>query len=141
MRLFQISLVLAVLVAAGCGGSDGRVKLYPASGKVLVNGQPGVGARLVFYPVAQQAGKQQPPAPVGEVGADGYFRLQTFKPDDGAPTGEYKVTITWLEPPPANALGIFDQKDRLGGRYSNPEKSKLSASIKPGGGELPPFEL
>ena len=37
--------------------------------------------------------------------------------------------------------GTFDQKDRLGGRYSNPDKSELTAHVDKGGGEIPPFEL
>ena len=81
------------------------------------------------------------PTPAGETDASGQYRLGSYKLDDGAPVGDYKVTVIWLEPPPATAQGIFDQKDRLAGRYSNAENSKLTARVDKGGGEIPAFEL
>jgi hypothetical protein len=81
------------------------------------------------------------PVPAGEANDAGEYKLQSFVPEDGAPEGEYKVTVVWPEPPPANAMGIFEQKDRLAGRYSNPEKSGLTARVESGGGEIPPFDL
>jgi hypothetical protein len=69
------------------------------------------------------------------------FRLRSYSPDDGAPAGEFKVTVVWPAAPPPNATGVFQLKDRLGGRYANPETSKLTARVEPGGGEIAPFEL
>jgi hypothetical protein len=79
--------------------------------------------------------------PSAETNESSEFKLQSYVPDDGAPDGDYKVMVVWLELPPPNALGVFDQKDRLGGRYSDPEKSKLTAHVERGGGEIRPFEL
>ena len=129
------------LVALGCGKDDGHVKLYPVSGKVTVNGQPAAGARVVLYPKAAEVEGKKMPTPAAVVDANGQFQMESYVPGDGAPEGEYKVSITWLAPPPPNAQGIFDEKDRLSGRYSNPEKSGLTAHVESGGGELPPFEL
>jgi hypothetical protein len=67
--------------------------------------------------------------------------LSSYEPDDGAPAGEFKVTVVWQEPPPPNAVGVFAQKDRLRGRYTNPQTSTLTARVEQGGGELPPFQL
>lgn len=141
MRTTIAGCLLLSVVAIGCGPDDGRAKVYPVSGKVTVKGQPAAGARVVFFPTAADAVEKKLPSPAGETDDSGKFRLMSYKPDDGAAEGEYKVAITWLEPPPANATGIFDQKDRLGGRYSNPEKSKLTAHVEKGGGEIPAFDL
>jgi hypothetical protein len=141
MRLAVFYIVLVALIAIGCTADDGRVKVYPVRGKVLVKGQPAQGARVVFYAAAADAAAKKLPTPAGETDASGQYRLQSYEPEDGAPVGGYNVSVTWLEPPPPNAQGIFDQKDRLGGRYSNPNKSGLTAHVEKGGGEISPFEL
>lgn len=141
MRAILFCSLVCSFVAIGCGSHDGRVKVYPVHGKVLANGQPAAGARVVFYPIAQESEGQKRPTPSGETDAAGEYRLQSFSPDDGASVGDYRVTVVWLEPPPPNAHGIFDQRDRLAGRYASPETSNLTARVEKGGGEIPAFSL
>lgn len=142
-NLLVYSATLVSLCGVGCGADDGRPKVFPVHGKVLVNGQPADGAKVTFFPVSVEAksGTAKLPPPSGTVDVSGMFHLETFKPEDGAPAGDYRVTVVWLEAPPANAQGIFNQKDRLQGRFANPEKSTLKAQVPDGGGEIPPFEL
>lgn len=140
MRSILFTAIVGCFVA-GCGSSDGRIKVYPVHGKVLVNGQPAAGARVVFYPTTAATEGQKLPSPSGETDSAGDYMLQSFAPGDGAPVGDYQVTVVWLEPPPPNAQGIFDQRDRLAGRYATPEKSNLTARVEKGGGEIPPFSL
>jgi hypothetical protein len=142
ISFFSVILISTLLVVAiGCGGGDGRVKVYPVHGKVLVKGQPASNARVVFYSAAPATPNQKNPTPAGNTDANGEFRLESYQADDGAPAGEYRVTIVWPEPPPPSFQGMFDAKDRLRGRYSNPETSKLTAKVESGGGEIPPFDL
>ena len=133
--------ILICGMCLGCGASDGKIKVYPVSGKVLVKGQPAAGARVVFYPTVDEIDGKKLPTPGGEADESGEYRLESYTSKDGAPAGDYKVGITWLAPPPPNATGIFDQKDRLAGRFSNPQSSKRTAHIEKGGAEVPPFEL
>ena len=138
---FLVCGLVVCLIGVGCGADDGRIKVYPAQGKVLVKGQPALGARVVFYPTTSDVDGKKLPTPAGDTDASGKYVLTSYKPEDGAPAGDYKVTVVWLEPPPANAQGIFDQKDRLQGRYSDPQTSPLKATVPEGGGEILPFEL
>ena len=138
---FVIACLSMGLVGCGGGADDGRVKVYPAQGKVTVSGRPADGAKVTFYSVNPDADGKKVPPPTGTADSNGVFQLGTYKSADGAPPGDYKVTVVWLEPPPANAQGIFDLKDRLQGRYSSREKTPLKAQIPDGGGEIPPFEL
>jgi hypothetical protein len=134
--------VFALLAWAGCGQDDGRVAVYPVSGKILVRGQPAVGAQVVFYPASTEIQGPGMPIPAAETDADGEFQLRSFEPEDGAPAGKFDVTVIWREPIPPNVdQEMYQPKDRLAGRYSDPKTSGLTATVEEGGGELPPFEL
>jgi hypothetical protein len=140
--LLACSTACLVLVAAlGCGPGDGRVRVYPASGKVLVRGQPADGAVVTLYPTTPELQEAKVPPPTGTADGNGEFRLSTYGADDGAPAGEYQVTIVWPEARPENYVGIFEPRDQLRGQYATPNSSKLTANLESGGGELPPFEL
>jgi hypothetical protein len=132
---------LLVCTALGCSTDDGRVDVYPVTGKVMVKGQPAEGAEVVFYPVTAEVDGVKIPGPAATTDANGVFRLRSYEAEDGAPAGEFKVTVVWPAPPPPNASGVFQMTDRLGGRYANPDTSKLTARVEPGGGEIAPFEL
>lgn len=139
----QLLLSSAVLLCSqGCGKGVDRDKVYPVTGKLLVQGKPAEGARVTFFRTDESANRPGMAIPSGEVDSSGVYHLQAYKPGDGAPVGDYRVAVTWLEPVPAgvNAETITRQ-DRLGGRYSDPSKSKLTAKVESGGGEIPPFDL
>jgi hypothetical protein len=48
---------------------------------------------VVFHP--KDNADPQAPRPFGTAGADGSFGLTTSRPGDGAPAGEYRVTVIW----------------------------------------------
>jgi len=81
--------------------------------------------------------------PQGFTNAEGRFELISRKQGDGVPPGQYKVLIQW----PAIVNGQVGDggqglgNDRLQGRYWNLEKTTLTAEVKPGKNELPPFEI
>jgi hypothetical protein len=127
---------------ASCG--DGHRKVYPVQGKILVNGQPAVGAVVMFYPEKDQS--LEAIHPVGKVGEDGSFTLCSFGDGDGAPPGAYIVTVTWpdLSRRSSKTGGIpqkGDHPDRLKGRYSSAAHSPLRARVQEEKNSLPPFEL
>jgi hypothetical protein len=142
-RAFSLFGLLVSILTLGCSEKSDRVDVYPVHGKVQVNGQPAGGARVVFYPKAADVDGIPMPAPSANTNAEGVYRLESYEMEDGAPAGDYSVTVVWLEPPPPNAddLGVYDQKDRLKNRYGDPARSGLTATVKEGGGEIPPFDL
>ena len=109
--IFFCCLSLSVVVF-GCGPGDGKPKIYPVTGKVSVKGQPAGGRGLFSIQRLQTPWKKSCPCPLEKQTTRVNIQLQSYVPNDGAPEGDYKVTIVWPEPPPANAMGIFDQKDR-----------------------------
>jgi hypothetical protein len=142
MRAMRPRLLLLVLLAcAGCSGSSG---LSSASGKVTYQGKGIKGALVFFHP---KDGDIQAQRPTGVTREDGSFTLTTGT-KEGAPVGQYTVTITWPEEQTAPKFKPGstepDEKpatDRLGGRYADPKTSTLQATIKSGSNTLPPFDL
>lgn len=118
------------------------MKVHPTFGRVTVNGAPAPGAEVVLYGATQELTGKGTIPPEGVADEDGVFHLQSYEPADGAPAGKFKVSVIWLEEPPANVnFDTYQPKDRLKGRYADPEKSGLTVEVPEGGGELPPLEL
>lgn len=85
--------VIALVSASGCGGG-GAAKTQKVSGKITtVDGAPAKGASVAFS--ATGKGYQT----TGITGDDGTYQLSTFEDNDGAPEGEYAVSITDAEGP------------------------------------------
>ena len=143
---FAAALVVGSISFSSCGGPD-RVEVNPVRGKVLFRGQPAAYAWVVFHP---QGGSEQvqPMRPSGRAGPDGSFTLTSYDEGDGAPAGEYKVTVEWpsedLTDPsdPDNPEGQIPRgPDRFGGRYADPATTPLAATIVQGNNDLEPFQL
>lgn len=127
---------LACLVCLGCG-QDWHAETYPATGRVTINGQPAEGAVVTLHPTGQKV-DQRNSKPWGIVQEDGRVTLKTYEKGDGAPASQYNVTIKWPEDlsKPSTAM-----TDRLGGRFSRPERSQWTVTIEEGENELEPIEI
>lgn len=132
--------VVALVLTAGCGGSD-QVAVYPVTGKVLVKGQPALGAEVMFVPSDPAMRVPGLPIVTGSVGADGALTLKSYAPGDGAPAGDYQVSVIWPTQSDPNNPAPQNVQDRLKGRYANPETSGLTAKVESAPTDLPPFEL
>jgi len=137
--LVLLALACLSFVLPSCG--NGRKKVYPVHGQVFAkNQEPAAGAFVIFHPV--NADDSDPNKPSAYVEDDGSFRLTTYKEGDGAPAGEYVVTIEWKP----RIKSAFDPnrhgKDRLDGRYSNVANSRIRFTIeRKKDKELPPIHL
>jgi hypothetical protein len=147
MKEFAALVCLGSIVAlsGGCSSGsndDGRVKVYPVSGMVKVDGQPAAGARVVFYGATPELTGPGTVSPAAETDESGVFHLRSYEPEDGAPAGKFNVTVSWPEEVPEGVdPEVHRPKDRLKNRYLNPETSGLTADVPEGGIELPSFEL
>ena len=127
----------AALLCAGCGSPSPQKPVFPARGKVLFGGKPITPALVVLHPV----GGADAERPVGRTRQDGSYRLSTYSDTDGAPSGEYAVTVTWT-PAVARRDGETEPgRNLLPPRYGKPETSGLRVRIAEGPNDLPTFDL
>jgi hypothetical protein len=129
--------VFGALVCAGCGNNNG---LYPVSGKVLCNGAPAAGATVTF--LRKEVERRAESALQGVVQDDGSFALAGPKGSGAAP-GEYIVLVEWKEGAgkTKGRAPALAAPDRLKGRYLDPQKPLLTATVEPATNNLPPFEV
>lgn len=122
---------LAVFLLTGC--SDGLPATLPVSGTVTWQGEPLTDGTVVFHPQEIAEGLPRRNA-TGKLADDGTFSLSTFRTDDGAVPGTYRVTIhSYLSEPSSSDddqnPGQFQW--RIPQRYGDPSRSKLTANVSP----------
>ena len=93
MHLFRtigLCLVLATLCGCQDDPSQRGIRLY---GHLFVDDQLAANANIAFHPVDPE--KSNGRCPVATTQQDRSFELTTYSMCDGAPAGDYAVTVTW----------------------------------------------
>lgn len=128
---------LCVLMGlVGCGSDSPHV--VPVKGKISYQGKPLTSGTVMLVPESSGYGA------TGQIQPDGTFTLTSFKQNDGAAPGKYKVTVEVFPEatPGAPASGLPgmefgpDQKPPIPIEYSNVATTKLQALINDGPTEL-----
>jgi hypothetical protein len=135
-RLTAAACLAAALLCPACGPA--RKTVYPVRGQVrLADGRAPAHALVTFHPVGDAGPEAVHPA--GEVDEQGRFTLTSYAAGDGAPAGEYRVSVVWYLAP-----GRDDDAPRnyLPDVYSRPDATPLPpVTVAAGANELPPIEL
>ena len=139
MHIHLKNTILAFTIGAacclsGCGERETRLPTHKVVGKVTQKGVGLANATIVFH-------AKQPPdgfiKPRATTNANGEFELTTYEAGDGAPVGEYELTVErWLfESPEVGA------KNRLPSKLGSPSTSGLKATVAAMNNMLPPIEV
>ena len=136
---------LVVIAAAGCGAMQdpNLLPVFPAQGKLSFQGKVPEGAYVALYPKGNvaKAPNGQAVVPRGQVQGDGTFNLTSYAAGDGAPVGDYAVTVEWHKtitlPSGVPNLG----PNLLPAKYSKAETSPVTVQIAQGKNELPAIIL
>lgn len=108
--------------------------MYPVEGRLTVSGIPAAKAHLAFHPIDPTLSGM---TPVAVTGPDGRFRLTTFTTGDGAPAGEYVVTVIWPNDSiPVDECADLSTHDRLNGSNADVSRSPLRATVQSGPNDL-----
>jgi hypothetical protein len=126
-------------------GCSSKPDVVPVQGEAFdKDKKPATGAIIVFHPNGIKGMADiRPTATVDDTGA---FQPTTYTANDGLPEGEYDVTVVWTAQPKGGTLiGGGEQRsfapDRLGGRYGDPKKAQLKATIRKGETNTLHFDL
>lgn len=139
-KLYATAALVAVVI--GCtSGRQGpeRLKTVPVKGMVTVNGVPAGEVMVRFKSLAKPEGEAAIYAanPTALTDADGTFAASTYEQGDGLAPGEYAITFEWKK---FDRLSNgYSGPDRLGGQYSDPEKSEFKVTVT--GDEEKPIEI
>jgi hypothetical protein len=121
----------------GCSRKSGEFELHSVTGQVVWAGKPLIGAEVTLHPI-----KATPTEILKATSEEeGRFTLKTNHTKEGAPEGEYAVTVhLWSV---NRGKGETDSQivNRLPVKYSNPQTTPFHISVRPGSNELKPFEL
>lgn len=117
-RSWQFSAVMAAVLAVGCG--DGRPRIVPTTGQVLMNGKPLTGhvgfVRVVPAGARAATGRIDP--------ADGRFTLTTYDTDDGCVEGTHPASVIVNTTVGNRLIWIAPE------RYGNDATSGLTVDVK-----------
>jgi hypothetical protein len=101
-----------------------RKPVHPVRGAIHFNGTPTPDAEVFFYLIE---GKKTRHVADAIVEADGSFALSTYTAFDGAPAGDYAVTVVWREEGRGN---------RLPAKYARPDTSDLRVRVTTGPNDI-----
>jgi len=140
-RLAALGLltVATTLPWAGCGSNRPSVPQFKIHGKVLCRGAPAAGAMVVLHPVNKAGTCPYPPRAVAD--KDGTFVVGSRLKDDGAPEGEYAVTVVWPEEQDPKKQFENTPPDRLKNRCNDAKSPKWRIHVKAGDNAIDSFEI
>lgn len=130
-----VTLSVVLTTVTGCTPGEQRRPTFHVTGKVLDGSKAVPNATVVFHPVGGDG--QDAVVPRGTTGADGSFTLTSYDGNDGAPAGDYRVTVVQL------LAGRPDEgpSNRLNAKFAKPESSGLTATVNAGPTDLKPFDV
>jgi hypothetical protein len=134
---FALLIGLGIVGWRSARGREFAPGFVSVEGRLLVDDKPAAHAAVALHPIGTNAAAVI--RPVAMTQADGSFRLTTHFQNDGAPAGEYTVTLFWPDPKaPIDECECKDpaEHDQLCGLYLNAEKSPLRATLRSGDKQL-----
>lgn len=152
LGMVRLSCVMVWCLGCGAGSDRGYItheeELLPVSGQVMFEGKPASNATVVLYrteappPIesdSETTSNDPPLNPRGTCDRNGKFQLFTYAIGDGAPAGDYLVTVSWQDPEGRGRDENYPEL--LPRRYQNPKTSGLKVQITEGMTALPNFDL
>jgi hypothetical protein len=140
-KLILLALLMFMAGIEGCGSSPdpNRLAVFPVKGQIAFKSKPTDGAFVVLHP--KGAIGPNVLRPHGYVRKDGTFSLSTYDTNDGAPAGEYKMTVERRNLVKRPNGDFSPGPNVLPRQYSRPDTSPVAVRIAEGDNALPPIVL
>jgi hypothetical protein len=127
--------------------------VHPVVGKVTYKGEPLADALVSLHrqptggasPGSAGSSAESVPTPTGTTDSNGVFKIHTYVGADGAPVGDYRVTVVMGRPTDARNLMVKSTSKptnvTLPSKYADATTSGLVATVKEGDNTLPTYAL
>ena len=135
----KVLMWLLAGLAPTVASCSNRNNAYPVSGRVTFEGFPAAGATVFFH--RQGGDSMNDHTIMGIVQVDGSFQLVCGSLGKSAPPGAYDVLIEWRRVSSQSKGRPQKGADILKGRYADPKRPLLHATVEAKATNLPPFEL
>ena len=146
VKLTHVAYGIVGLLFIGVAGlvvqassSKHHFAVYPADGSLSLDGAPMEGATVILNPVSGSADMKQLQIR-GVVDSEGHFQLSTYGERDGAPAGDFVVTVLWCKSVTIDGETSFGP-NLAPAAYSSPKTSDLKTTITKGTNHLEPIQL
>lgn len=136
-RRLAPAIVLTTLIAGCADPTLERTPTFRVSGTLTHQGRPMSGAFVTLHPVSPVTDF---PTPRGSVGADGSLRVSTYTANDGAPAGDYLITVEWYKPQNNNGE-LVPGPNVIPRRFASPKTSQLGVHVAERETVIPPISL
>jgi len=134
---FVVSLMGCCL--AGCSSGKKAPVCHPVHGTVTSKGKPLAEAVVVFHRVGGDVEGNQKPMAIAK--ADGSFDLTTYRSGDGAPPGEYAITVELRALTTGGEEPVRNGPNTLPARYAKPESSGFKYTVVEGDNQIPTLDV
>ncbi len=143
-RKFGAFVVAALLLSTfGCSAADNRLPVFLAKGELSLSDKAIQGAWIVLHP--KDANLRSPDGkaicPHGRIGSDGTFVLTSYETNDGAPAGQYAVTLEFRKIVKYSNGAWGPGPNLVPKQYTKPSTSPLVVQIAEGPNQLPPMVI
>jgi hypothetical protein len=128
---------IAIALLIGCG-QPARV-CYPVRGQVRLKGKPLADATVVLH--RADVDIEGNLKPIATTNSEGVFNVSTMRASDGAPPGDYAITVEVRALRKVGEEIVRDGPNQLPAKYARPETSGLRCTVAAGENELPPINL
>src|SRR5262245_35004980 len=133
-------VAFAILLAfTGCGDSHvDRVPVFPVRGAIRFQEQTPTGAFIVLH--RKDGSTSNAPKPRAVVASDGTFAIGSYDGQDGAPEGEYVLTVQWNKLV-KNGNDTVSGPNVLPAKYASPKTSDIKVTVASNENQLKPIQL
>lgn len=138
MKRGLVAVLLLASLMMGCSGSQSPA-CYPVGGQVLWGDQPLAEAMIVLHLRSERP--PGVPQPIAWTDAEGHFVVTTFSPGDGAPSGDYAITIERRRLREVGDELTRDGPNELPLPYARPETSGFQVTVGRESVTIPPLRI
>lgn len=104
--------------------------VFPVSGRIVYRGQPIPDATVCLHPVKSFEDDKPTVLPRATVNSEGAFIVSTYNTNDGAPAGQYHVTVSWAGPLDGLNEDAQDAlRERIPRKYLNVQTTDLVVDV------------